>query len=242
MVVTILAAEARFINLNQVKLKNALIIPGIICLSTILFCCSGNQQTAVKNTDSTVTAKKETHQPDSLFATESDNIEDTVKEVPVTDTIKTIRENFKRINSISNWTQKETRATEQTAEGGEATYYYMDGKLEKIITQNYGETFQQLTEYYLLDGKLSFVFEKTLKYNRPLYYDSTAMKENNDTETFDLNKAIPSKTRSYFFNSRLFYQLSQTKNEATVINNNLKEEQQRLKISFDELIQLLSKK
>lgn len=106
----------------------------------------------------------------------------------------------------THWTSINTEELSESTEGGVAKFFYLYGLLEKIVTRNFGETFQQLTEYYLLNGQLSFVFEKLHKYNRPLYYDTAAMKENNDIEEFDIDKSEIIEVRSYFINGKLFHQ------------------------------------
>lgn len=69
----------------------------------------------------------------------------------------------------------------------------------------YGETYQQVTEYYLTDGNLLFVLDTTFKYNRPMYYDSTAMTEANDTETFDFNKSAVIVDSVYFPEGKIIH-------------------------------------
>src|SRR5690554_7061274 len=63
------------------------------------------------------------------------------EDVPVneyfSDLLKPIRANFKRINSITDWTSVDTEELWETTEGGEATYYYQNEQLEKIITRHY---------------------------------------------------------------------------------------------------------
>ena len=73
----------------------------------------------------------------------------------MTERFKQIRANFKRINSIANWTNIDTKELWETTEGGEAKYYYQNGQLEKIVTLQFGETLQQLTEYYLMNGQIT---------------------------------------------------------------------------------------
>lgn len=120
--------------------------------------------------------------------------------------MKLIRENCKRINSINQWSAIKTKELYETTEGGEATFNYRNGQLEKIVTQNFDETFQQVREYYMTDGQLIFVFEKSFKYNLPMYYESTIMKENDDTKAFDMDKSVITESRSYFDNGILFRQ------------------------------------
>jgi hypothetical protein len=119
-----------------------------------------------------------------------------------------IKANFKRINAITAWTTTDRKELDEATEGSEAIYYYANGTAEKIVTRHFGETFQKLTEYYLLKGNLSFVYEKTIRFNRPMYYDSAAMKENNDTEKFDLSKSKTEELRTYFEKEKLIHQIS----------------------------------
>lgn len=150
--------------------------------------------------------------------------------------LKVIRENYRRINSIANWSEIKKEKLFETTEGGEASYYYQKGNLDKITTQNYGETFQLITEYYLLEGQLCFVYEKLFQYNRPMYYDIAAMKENNDTESFDLEKSKVTESRSYFENGQLFLQTSGAKVASSTKKDSLKNEQQRILSDFKMLI------
>lgn len=53
--------------------------------------------------------------------------------------LKPIRENFRRINSIAKWTAVVTKELSESTEGGEATFYYSNGALEKIETKEFGE-------------------------------------------------------------------------------------------------------
>ena len=123
-----------------------------------------------------------------------------------------------------------------STEGGEAVYYYQDGKLEKIITTAYGETYRLLSEYYLPDGKISFVYEKHLKYNRPFYYDSTAMKGNLDTETFDLKKSELIEVRSYFEKGKLLHQISNQDCGSPFADDFLLAEQKRILQDYNRLV------
>lgn len=165
----------------------------------------------------------------------SSNLEDELVNDYLHDELQPIRQNFKRINSITVWTtQKED--TWDSTEGGEVTFFYLDEKLEKIIKRAYGETFQMITEYYLLNGQLSFVFEKKLEYNRPIYYDSLAMVENGDDEFFDLNKSEIWEDRSYFINEKLVHQISNQDCGSPFTQDYLEDEQKRLISEFKGLI------
>ena len=126
----------------------------------------------------------------------------------------------------------------ETAEGGEAKFYYKNGKLEKITTHYLSETFQKLTVYHLENQKLSFVFDKYYQYNRPMYYDSIAMKSNNDTEVFDFNKAEITVNRYYFLDQKLIYQLDSEDCGAPFSNDYLLETEKEIKKEFEYLVEI----
>ena len=132
--------------------------------------------------------------------------------------IKKINKNFKRINSVVNWTSIDTLQLEEKAEFGDAKYYYQNGQLEKIITRNFGDTSQLLTEYYLLDRQLSFVYEKTY----PI--DDYWLK------------------RSYFVNGNLIYNNQSRDCGAPCSPEYMTEEQKRIIPKFEKLIAKTKKK
>lgn len=193
---------------------------------------SKSEQTTTTVSDTTTTNDT----TDTVELKETFNEEDLPVNDYLTDRLKPIRENFKRINSITNWTSIDTEGLSESTEGGEAKFYYQNGQLEKIVARRYGEEFQLLTEYYLLNEQLSFVFEKSHKYNRPLYYDTTAMKENNDTEAFDIDKSEIIEDRSYFDNGKLLHQINNQDCGSPFADDYLLEEQKRIKTDFDKLI------
>ncbi len=199
---------------------------------------NNKNEIASDTTVTTTTVKLDSLQPDTVQLEETFNQEDLPINEYLTERLKPIRANFKRINSISDWTTIKTKDIWETTEGGEAKFYYLNGQLEKITTRHFGETFQLLTEYYLLKGQLSFVFEKSYKYNRPMYYDSTSMKENNDTEAFDFEKSEIVEDRSYFENGRLLHQINSQDCGSPFADDYLLEEQKRIKADFEKLIKL----
>lgn len=201
-------------------------------LTALIFSC-GTDNNAELHSDSV-----DSLQPDTIQLRETFNEEDLPVNEYLTERLKPIRANFIRINSITNWTSIDTKELGETTEGGEARYYYQNRQLEKIVTRHFGETFQQLTEYYLMDGQLSFVFEKSYKYNRPMYYDTKAMKENNDTEAFDFDKSEIIEDRSYFDKGKLLHQINNQDGGSPFADDYLVEEQKRIKTDFEKLIKL----
>lgn len=167
---------------------------------------------------------------------ESHNEEDAIVNDYLTEELKPIRENFKRINSITNWTLIDKKELWETTEGGEVHFYYTNDKLEKIIARNFGEMFQKLTEYYLLDNELSFVFEKSFKYNRPIDWDSTKMKEMGDNEVLDFEKSEIIEDRSYFIDGKLVHQANNQDCGSPMADDYLAKEQTRLINMYKELI------
>ena len=180
---------------------------------------------------------------DTIRIKESYKEKDTDANEYLKDRLKPIQYNFKRINSITNWTSiKKQNIEGESAEGGEATYYYKNKRLEKIMARHYGEMGQTLVEYYLLNGKLSFVFEKDYKYNRPLFYDVKAMKENNDTEAFDFEKSEIMETRNYFEKGNLIHIVNSQDCGAPFSGSYISEEEKSIKEDFKRLLKLLQEK
>ena len=143
-----------------------------------------------------------------------------------------IRNNFKRINSIKNWTVVDSVELDDSTEGGQAKFYFANKQLQKIVAVYYGESGKNVIEYYLLDSKLSFVFRKEFRYNRPIYWNEL------DDEEFDLNKSIITETRSYFYKDVLFEQVEKSKELHEVLNENLEKEQESIKEDYNTLKQM----
>ncbi|MBL0183884.1 MAG: hypothetical protein IPP96_16990 [Chitinophagaceae bacterium] len=209
----------------------------IFTLVTVLLfaSCNSSQQKDAKVNNQPAITKVDTFHIDSTFLKEAFQQEDTAYNEYLAGRLKPIRENFKRINSITKWTSVDKEDLDESTEGGEATFYYSSGVLEKIATRHFGETSQALTEYYLLNGQLSFVFEKSYKYNRPIYYDSAAMKENKDNQTFNMEKSEVIENRSYFEKGRLLHQVNNQDCGSPFAKEYLLEEQKRLIADFDKL-------
>lgn len=148
-----------------------------------------------------------------------------------------INHNFTKVNSIKNWSKKIVKILWKSTEGGEATFFYSKNNLEKITEIYYGETGQNLTEYYFANHKLSFIFEKDIHYNRPITYIKEINKEVEDGVYFDFDKSEITVVRSYFYDDKLLSQIST--NKSNVENKfSLKSEYLRLikKLEFIEKI------
>jgi hypothetical protein len=199
-----------------------------------IFACNTENSTKTTLISNTV----DSNQTNSTQSIETTIEEDLLTNEDLTEQLKPIKENVKRISSISNWTSIETKELWETTEGGEAKYYYKNKHLEKIITRHYGETFQLFTEYYLLNGHLSFVFEKLSNYNRPIYYDSISMMENDDKEMFDFDKSEIIEDRYYFEKSKLLHKINNQESSSPLTKDQLLEDQKRILSYFEKLLEV----
>ncbi len=140
--------------------------------------------------------------------------------------ITEIKNNFARINSTKNWSKKIVKELWESTEGGEANFFYSNNNLEKITEIHYGETGQNLSEYYFSNNKLSFIFEKEMNYNRPITYIKELNKDIEDGIYFDINKSEINEVRSYFYDDKFIKQISSIKSENKIIvsleNENLR--------------------
>ena len=139
--------------------------------------------------------------------------------------IKLIQANFKRINTIGKWSKITQYETDDSADGGYINYYYNNDKLEKVVVRKFGESGQYLAEYYLLKAKLSFVFEKDLKYNVPYY-----LKEFN----YDDSEII--EDRFYYLNNKLITYKSNQDDGAPFSDSFIKNEEKRVLKEFNQLL------
>lgn len=204
----------------------------LLCLAFLL-ACNLNKKHTTEAKNHTVVTVADSSKKDLFILNESLWLEDSSGNSSSTE-IMSVQANLKRINTIGKWTQIVKKDLEDTTEGGEVVFYYLNGLLEKIVTRQFGENFQVLTEYYLLNEDLSFVFERNVTYNRPIYYDSIAMNTNNDNQVFDIEKSSFNDIRSYFIDGKLIQQFNNF-NKITIDSTNLLAEQNRLMNSFVDL-------
>ena len=114
--------------------------------------------------------------------------------------IAQIRKDFSSTNAVKNYVIKEVEDSDQSTDSGVVKYYLQDGVVKKIVAEYFGESGNNLTEYYIKNGKVYFIFDKTEKYNVPYYVDSKWYKENEikNGEIFD-------KRKSKFFEKRYYF-------------------------------------
>ncbi|WP_375580440.1 hypothetical protein ABWH96_05225 [Marivirga tractuosa] len=189
----------------------------------LLFVGSQNVATAQKKPTAS-TPKIDTH-----LLQESDTVYDEYLGAK----LAPIRQNYNQIDTITAWSATVTKAIKQSTEGGTATYYYLNGKLLKIVATHYGELGKVIQEFYTLEGKISFVLEKRHEYNRPIGGDDSSKPESKDSELI--------KDRSFFENGILIRQISDLDCGAPFAQYYLDEEGKRLKSSFMYLLKHVNK-
>ena len=114
--------------------------------------------------------------------------------------IAQIRKDYTSTNAEENYAVKEIGDSEQSTEGGVIRYYFQNGIVKKIITEYFGETWRGATEYYVKNGKVYFIFNRTEKYNVPYYINADWYRENDVEvgEVFDSKKSEIFEKRYYF--------------------------------------------
>ena len=114
--------------------------------------------------------------------------------------IAQIRKDYESTNAVKNYIVKEIEDDEQSVEGGTIKYYFQNKIIKKIITEHYGETWKGLTEYYVKNGKVYFIFDRVERYNVPYYVNADWYRENDMEvgEVFDSKKSEIFEKRYYF--------------------------------------------
>ena len=141
--------------------------------------------------------------------------------------LKPIKANFNRLNSIKSWTKITKVETDDSTEGGYINFYYLDGNLEKILVRKFGESGQYLAEYYLINGQLSFLYEKDETYNLPLYWKG-----------FDESKSKIALKRYYFNENKLVDLVSNLTQKKPLSNQVLQEYQKNILDEFNAILKL----
>lgn len=93
--------------------------------------------------------------------------------------IAQIRKDYTSTNAVKNYVVKEIEDSEKSTDGGVIKYYFQNGTVKKIITEYYSESWDSLIEYYIKNGKVYFIYDRTQKYNVPYYINANWYKENN---------------------------------------------------------------
>jgi hypothetical protein len=151
---------------------------------------------------------------------------------------RTIRQEVARINAVRAWSGIRKKPLYESTEGGEAVFYTFRGQLRKVLVQRLGETGRVRCTYYLVRGQPAFIFQEDYTYNRPITWDSVAMREGNDTEVFDPNRSVIVPTRSYFdAMGHLVAQVGPSVQDSLLIPGYLTREQHRLRTDLAALLE-----
>lgn len=174
--------------------------------------------------DTVVAAKPDLNRQykDTIILTQTFEEEDLEANDYLKEKLKPIRENFKSINSIKEWTGVDKRKLEKIPNNGVAEYYYLNKNIEKIIVHYPTYSSSDITEYYLLNRQLSFVLEKSIN------------------TTGDSHSEIIT-AKSYFINNKLLHQINNQDCGSPFTDEYLLGEQKRIMDNFKNIIARLNK-
>ncbi|MGQ0827714.1 MAG: hypothetical protein ACT4ON_04905 [Bacteroidota bacterium] len=187
-------------------------------LQTLVSCSSNKKESISKNNSvdsiqkvalpDTIATNTENEflNKDSTVLTVSKNEEDLPINGYLTEELKPIRANYKKLNSISEWTSVDKRKLVMAPENGVAEYYYIDRSLQKIIARY--PNAKEISEFYLINGQLSLAILKSI------------LTESNYDELIT--------DKNYFKNSRLLHKIHSQDCGAPFAEDYIKEEQKRI--------------
>ena len=132
-----------------------------------------------------------------------------------------------KINAKKDW--KEVASFDLLDGDSGTVLYYSKMGLEKLVHTNFGETGKLISEYYLVNNQLSFVFEQHHRYNYP-----PSMKE------YDPKKTEIDETRAYFENGVLFHETDNKDCGSLFDSDHIKAENKRIKEEFQRVLDLVA--
>ena len=103
-------------------------------------------------------------------------------------TVEQIIKDHHATNNYKNYAVTTVDNDGKSSEGGVIEYYSKNGELKKIVTKYYGEGGKSITEYYVKNNNVYFVYSVDYHYNAPSYID----------KTFDKKKTEIKEKRYYF--------------------------------------------
>ena len=184
----------------------------LICITS----CQGNRNQET-NTDLI----------DSISALDSTSVDSTLDEHAADPTLL-VRENFNRINEIKNWDRIDSAEIHESTEGGIAKYYTKNSILELIKVRSFGEGGFSYQDFYLKDGKLSFIFEEVYNYNTHII-----------DPKFDISKTKKvDEVRYYFHGDSLFNLIATDKENEKYLKENKIETEKNMTKLFGTLMQI----
>jgi rubrerythrin len=155
------------------------------------------------------------------------------------------KENLAEIRTLYSQIQEE-KATYDTAkvdiwdestEGGKIVKYYKNGKLKLVEKKIFGEMYKETTEFYFDNDQLFFSFVKSIKYNRPIYWDKKMAEEVGENEVFDIRKSIIEENRYYFKDQELFLWIGKNKVELSSPNKKLDDAEKNILKQISRILQ-----
>lgn len=95
------------------------------------------------------------------------------------DPVQTIRRQYSAINKRAGKYRKVRKELSGfSLEGGQLVAYFDGPRLVKIIANHYGEGGRSVEEYYFSNDRLIFVYQRDLRYDRPMSGRVVSTKEN----------------------------------------------------------------
>jgi hypothetical protein len=102
-----------------------------------------------------------------------------------------INADYATINSdTTKFTKTEKDIFGQSSEGGLLKMYHEGGIVRKAILTLYGENGQVTNEYYLVNGQLIFLFQKGMRYKRPINEGRTEIQGQDEDRFYFRNKKL----------------------------------------------------
>ena len=104
--------------------------------------------------------------------------------------VEQIIKDHRTTNNYKNYEVTTADDNDKSSEGGVIEYYSKNGELKKIVTKYYGESGKSITEYYVKNNNVYFVYNADYHYNAPLYVNETLGKKKTEI-----------KEKRYYFDS-----------------------------------------
>ena len=147
-------------------------------------------------------------------------IEEINSEIRKTDKDKNLKRKVKVIKGLGKDSKSEYTG-----------YRTKNNELRKFVVKHFAETGRLIQEFYVKNGKIYYLYQKKMTYNRPIGWTKAKAKESGDTEYFDLKKSEVEEAKYYFdFNENLVRFISEdgsindNQEILKVIKNDLKDE------------------
>ena len=102
--------------------------------------------------------------------------------------VEQIIKDYNATNNYKNYEVTTVDDDDKSSEGGVIEFYSRNGELKKVVTKYYGEGGKSITEYYVKNNNVYFVYDADYHYNAPFYME----------EIFDKKKTEIKEKRYYF--------------------------------------------